>query len=89
MELLPHLVILDLRRSPGITKSSDKIIQSYCESHNRTIEFHFSCGETADIPEIYPSQRTNRLVEGFNFMKYCFFKHFTRLPMLMDTINLE
>ncbi|XP_015790082.1 uncharacterized protein LOC107366953 [Tetranychus urticae] len=89
MRLLPHLVILDLRRSPGITESSEKIVQSYCKRHGRTIEFHFSCGETADVPEIPPAQRTNRLVEGFDFMKYCFFKHFNELPMLMDTINLE
>ncbi|XP_015794097.1 uncharacterized protein LOC107370638 [Tetranychus urticae] len=87
MRLLPHLVILDLRRSPGITESSEKIVQSYCKSHGRTIEFHFSCGETAAIPEIPPPQRTNRLVEGFDFMKHCFFKHFHELPMLMDTIN--
>lgn len=85
--MLPNLIILDVRLSFGITRESADYIAQYCREYNRFVSFYFQHDEAIrlDWPEL--SVSSNRICHKFDFMKNCFLKSYTELPLLMDPID--
>ncbi|XP_015783905.1 uncharacterized protein LOC107361584 [Tetranychus urticae] len=88
LELLPRLVLIDIRESEKVTEKSTKYIDWYCEHHNRSISFYCQADET-EITKKWPHLSTKRVSigRGFDFMKNCFLKNHSDLPYLLDPVE--
>ncbi|XP_015792969.1 uncharacterized protein LOC107369522 isoform X1 [Tetranychus urticae] len=90
LELLPKVVLIDLRVSPGVTEISADYVNEYCKLHNRSISFYYTKQHELDIKVDWP-QLSNKLCQschGYSFMVHCFLKPFNDLPKVMDPIFL-
>ncbi|XP_015783427.1 uncharacterized protein LOC107361184 isoform X1 [Tetranychus urticae] len=92
LELLPKVVLIDLRVSPGVTYISAEYVDEYCKLHNRSISFYYAREHERDIRVDWPqlsNRKFNKLqCPGYSFMKHCFLKPFNELPRVMDPIFL-
>uniref|UniRef100_T1JT73 F-box domain-containing protein n=1 Tax=Tetranychus urticae TaxID=32264 RepID=T1JT73_TETUR len=90
LELLPKVVLIDLRVSPGVTYISADYVDEYCKLHNRSISFYYTEEHEHDIRVDWPQLSTKKFKSspGYSFMKYCFLKPFNELPRVMDPIFL-
>ncbi|XP_015786205.1 uncharacterized protein LOC107363487 isoform X2 [Tetranychus urticae] len=86
LELLPKVVLIDLRVSPGITDISADYVKEYCKTHNRSISFYYTNEHEHGIKADWPQLLDNigRRCFGFSFMRNCFLKPFDELPAYMD-----
>ncbi|XP_015783458.1 uncharacterized protein LOC107361203 isoform X2 [Tetranychus urticae] len=90
LQLLPKVVLIDLRVSPGVTYISADYVDEYCKLNNRSISFYYSEEHEDNIKVDWPqlSDKFSNLCFGFSFMKHCFLKPFGRLPSVMDSTCL-
>ncbi|XP_053204560.1 uncharacterized protein LOC128389076 [Panonychus citri] len=83
LKLLPKLKILDLRKCSNVTEKSADFLSKYCVKENRSIVIYYSCkNEPTEWPESVETHE--RICNGFDFMKHCFYKDFNHLPFLID-----
>ncbi|XP_025016583.1 uncharacterized protein LOC107361154 isoform X2 [Tetranychus urticae] len=90
LELLPKVVLIDLRVSPGVTYISADYVDEYCKLNNRSISFYYTRKHEHDIRVDWPQLSTKKFKgsPGYCFMKHCFLKPFNELPRVMDPIYL-
>ncbi|XP_053204778.1 uncharacterized protein LOC128390061 [Panonychus citri] len=88
LDLIPEIVILDLRQSTRLSEKSKDIVNRYCQRKNREIWFYNRPDQRIehDWPEL-ASQTNQRICQGFDFMRNCFLKTFQQLPYLIDPIE--
>ncbi|XP_053205723.1 uncharacterized protein LOC128390083 isoform X2 [Panonychus citri] len=88
VKLLPQIKLLDFRESVGVTVKSADFLSKFCLKSNRSIKIYYDCEKEPDSWPKYDTPRES-IVYGFDFMKHCFYKSFSRLPLLIDDqINL-
>ncbi|XP_053209536.1 uncharacterized protein LOC128393381 isoform X2 [Panonychus citri] len=80
VQLLPNLVLLDMRDSPLITSSSKQFIDSFNLLTKRSISFLFGQNKHFD----FDPNNLNLIDIGPDFMRTHFFKHISQLPYLID-----
>ena len=85
LELLPKVVLIDLRTSPGVTYLSADYVDKYCKLHNRSIAFYYAKEHDYDIRVDWPqlSKVVYESCHGYCFMVHCFLKPFDKLPSYM------
>ncbi|XP_015790303.1 uncharacterized protein LOC107367130 isoform X2 [Tetranychus urticae] len=84
IQILPNLILLDVRESFGVTQRSADYINRYCMRNNRSLSFYHKPGQRITGDWSHLSTRQERVCQGFDFMKHCFLKSFYQLPLLMD-----
>ncbi|XP_015790754.1 uncharacterized protein LOC107367554 [Tetranychus urticae] len=86
LELLPKVVLIDLRKSPGVTDISADYVDEYCKLHNRSIAFYYAKEHDYDIKVDWPqlSSKVSQRCHGYSFMVHCFLKSFGGLPSSMN-----
>ncbi|XP_015784544.1 uncharacterized protein LOC107362060 [Tetranychus urticae] len=84
LELLPCITLIDIRYSLKVTEKSTEYIDRYCRRRNRSISFYYQ--KRPKITKKWPhlSTKSVRIGRGFDFMKYCFLRHYDDLPLLLD-----
>ncbi|XP_015793496.1 uncharacterized protein LOC107370035 [Tetranychus urticae] len=85
IDLLPNLVLLDLRESPQLTKQSAAYIRRYNRIHNTCIKFYYKNDVQIICDWKTLSYRPRRIVQGIDFMKHCFLQTFEQLPHFMNS----
>ncbi|XP_015783436.2 uncharacterized protein LOC107361184 isoform X2 [Tetranychus urticae] len=90
LQLLPKVVLIDLRVAPGVTYISADYVDEYCKLHNRSISFYYTKEHEQDIQVDWPqlSNKNAKSCPGYSFMKHCFLKSFNKLPKIMEPIFL-
>ncbi|XP_053201263.1 uncharacterized protein LOC128386280 [Panonychus citri] len=83
IKLLPELKILDLRGCKKVTHKSADFLSKYCVKEKKSIRIYYDCeNEPAEWPKLHTPRES--IVFGFDFMKHCFYKSFSTLPILID-----
>ncbi|XP_015783907.1 uncharacterized protein LOC107361586 [Tetranychus urticae] len=85
LELLPRIILIDIRESEEVTEKSAEYIEQVCRQHNRSISFYCQDDET-EITKKWPHSSSKGVIigRGFNFMKHCFLNRQGCLPLLLD-----
>ncbi|XP_015784545.1 uncharacterized protein LOC107362061 [Tetranychus urticae] len=84
LELLPRIILIDIRYSPKVTEKSTEYIDWYCRRHNRSISFYYQKRPLITKKWPHLSTKRVRIGRGFDFMKYCFLRNYNELPFLLD-----
>ncbi|XP_025017838.1 uncharacterized protein LOC107371774 isoform X2 [Tetranychus urticae] len=84
VNILPNLVLFDVRCCPKVTQEAAAYIQDYNKLYGRSIKFYFD-GNYHEIESDWPhlSSKRGKISQGFDFMKHCFLKDFNSLPTFL------